>query len=100
MRGNEQDFSTVSQSNSPPKNNGDLLSMLADVSAKLDAVLADNAAMRDEWERMKEQHGADFDPAHASHVLDRFFKHDRPAPEPEPPKVAKFDPYTGERLAA
>lgn len=76
----------------------DLLETLKEVQERLTAVEADNKAMRAELADALESKGVALDHAHVNHVMDRFFHHDRAAPEVAPAPVPKFDPYTGQPL--
>lgn len=82
----------------PKAPSGDILSILADVHARLSKVEADNAAMREEIETAKKDGALDLDTAHIVHVLNKHFYHDRPETEKAPTLVPKFDPFTGQAL--
>jgi hypothetical protein len=76
----------------------DMLSMLAEIHARLDAVEKRSQETRDIVNTAKERGDVGFDTAHVAHIMQKHFFHDQPdVPDAEKP-VAQFDPFTGERI--
>lgn len=96
MRGNEFDSPSVERAIN--HSGGDILSLFAEVHARLSKVEADNAEMRAQIDAAKKGGDLDFDTAHAVHVLNKHFFHDKPEPPAVETPRAKFDAFTGERL--
>jgi hypothetical protein len=80
------------------KSGGDVLSLLASVHERLTKVEADNADMRAQIDAAKKDGTHDFDTAHAVHVLNKHFFHDKPEADAPAPMVPRFDPFTGQAL--
>jgi hypothetical protein len=77
----------------------DMLSMLAEIHARLEAVEKRSQETRDIVNTAKDRGDVGFDTAHVAHIMQKHFYHDQPEiPDAEKP-VARFDPFTGEPIA-
>lgn len=75
------------------------LDVIGELAQRMKTLEANFAELRDIVNSAKDNGEIGFDFAHAAHVLNKHFFHDQPSDVSEPPKVAKFDPFTGEALA-
>jgi hypothetical protein len=91
MRGNETDLAGLEHSSSSL----DILGELSARMKRLENQVADIKAMVNE---AREKGDVGFDYEHASHVLDKFFPHDKPAPVSAEPPKPMFDSFTGKPL--
>jgi hypothetical protein len=83
----------------PASQGGDMLSMLADIHARLDAVEKRSAETQAIVNTAKERGDVGLDTAHVAHIMQKHFFHDQPEVPDEEKPVARFDPFTGEPIA-
>lgn len=78
------------------------LDVISELQRRLSAIEAEHAALKKMVNDARDRGDVGFDFEHAQHVLTKHFHHDRPSANEEAAEQAKpkFDPYTGERLAA
>ncbi len=95
---NEGRFSTRGEM--APERPASSLDVIGELAARMKKLEAEHAELKAMVNDARERGDVGFDFEHAAHVLTKHFHHDRPATEAEAPRVAKFDPFTGERIAA
>jgi hypothetical protein len=82
-----------------PRGGADMLSMLADIHARLVAVEKRSAETQAIVNTAKERGDVGLDTAHVAHIMQKHFFHDQPDVPDEEKPVARFDPFTGEPIA-